>query len=116
MVNTLLQILDDGSITDAQGRTVDFRNDELRQRLAERRITVELTDAAREVIAHQGYDPVYGARPLRRYISHEVETLVGRALLHGDVQDGATVRVDAEHGELVVTYDQPEDVRGARAA
>ncbi|MEH0425869.1 AAA family ATPase [Streptomyces stelliscabiei] len=184
--NTLLQILDDGRITDAQGRTVDFRNtviimtsnigsehlldgataegeikpdaralvvgelrghfrpeflnrvddivlfkplgerqierivelqfDELRRRLAERRITVELTPAAREVIAHQGYDPVYGARPLRRYISHEVETLVGRALLRGDVQDGATVRVDAEHGELVVTYDQPGDVKGARAA
>ncbi|MEU3001384.1 ATP-dependent chaperone ClpB [Streptomyces sp. NPDC006995] len=184
--NTLLQILDDGRITDAQGRTVDFRNtviimtsnigsehlldgataegeikpdaralvmgelrghfrpeflnrvddivlfkplgerqierivelqfDELRQRLAERRIDVELTDAAREVISHQGYDPVYGARPLRRYISHEVETLVGRALLRGDVQDGATVRVDAEHGELVVTYDQPEEAREARAA
>ncbi|MCL6732309.1 ATP-dependent chaperone ClpB [Streptomyces neyagawaensis] len=184
--NTLLQILDDGRITDAQGRTVDFRNtviimtsnigsvhlldgataegeikpdaralvmgelrghfrpeflnrvddivlfkplgerqierivelqfDELRRRLAERRITVELTEAARELIAHQGYDPVYGARPLRRYISHEVETLVGRALLRGDVQDGATVRVDAEHGELVVTYDQPEDTKGARAA
>ena len=184
--NTLLQLLDDGRITDAQGRTVDFRNsviimtsnigsehlldgataegeikpdaralvmgelrahfrpeflnrvddivlfkplgerqierivelqfDELRQRVAERRITVELTDAARELIAHQGYDPVYGARPLRRYISHEVETLVGRALLRGDVQDGAKVRVDAEHGELVVTYDQPEDVKGARAA
>ncbi|MFJ9733191.1 ATP-dependent chaperone ClpB [Streptomyces sp. NPDC101171] len=184
--NTLLQVLDDGRITDSQGRTVDFRNtviimtsnigsehlldgataegeikpdaralvmgelrghfrpeflnrvddivlfkplgerqierivelqfDELRRRLAERRITVELTEAARELIAHQGYDPVYGARPLRRYISHEVETMVGRALLRGDVQDGATVRVDAEHGELVVTYDQPEDVKGARAA
>ena len=184
--NTLLQILDDGRITDSQGRTVDFRNtviimtsnigsehlldgataegeikpdaralvmgelrghfrpeflnrvddivlfkplgerqierivelqfDELRRRLAERRITVELTEAARELIAHQGYDPVYGARPLRRYISHEVETLVGRALLRGDVQDGAQVRVDAQHGELVVTYDQPEDVKGARAA
>ncbi|MFD0060447.1 ATP-dependent chaperone ClpB [Streptomyces sp. NPDC056637] len=184
--NTLLQILDDGRITDAQGRTVDFRQtviimtsnigsehlldgataegeikpdaralvmgelrghfrpeflnrvddivlfkplgerqierivelqfDELRQRVAERRITVELTDAARELIAHQGYDPVYGARPLRRYISHEVETLVGRALLRGDVQDGATVRVDAEQGELVVTYDQQEGAREARAA
>ncbi|MFD9240497.1 hypothetical protein ACFV0D_00885, partial [Streptomyces sp. NPDC059556] len=81
-----------------------------------RRITVELTDVAREVIAHQGYDPVYGARPLRRYISHEVETLVGRALLRGDVQDGATVLVDAEHGELVVTYEQQEADREARAA
>ena len=68
------------------------------------------------MIAHQGYDPVYGARPLRRYISHEVETTVGRALLRGDVQDGATVRVDAEHGELVVTYDQQEGTWETRAA
>ncbi|MGV9565819.1 type VI secretion system ATPase TssH, partial [Streptomyces sp. NPDC003480] len=97
-------------------RIVELQFDELRRRLAERRITVELTDAARELIAHQGYDPVYGARPLRRYISHEVETLVGRALLQGDVQDGATVRVDARDGELVVTYDQPAVVEEARAA
>ncbi|MER7837700.1 ATP-dependent chaperone ClpB [Streptomyces sp. NPDC096040] len=184
--NTLLQVLDDGRITDAQGRTVDFRNtviimtsnigsqylldgvtadgevkpdaralvmgelrghfrpeflnrvddivlfkplgeaqiekivelqfDELRRRLAERRIAVELTDAAREFIARQGYDPVYGARPLRRYISHEVETLVGRALLSGDVQDGATVRVDAREGELAVTYEQPQAAEEAMAA
>ncbi|MEU0037164.1 Clp protease N-terminal domain-containing protein [Streptomyces sp. NPDC006333] len=97
-------------------RIVELRFEELRQRLAERRATVELTDAGREVITHQGYDPVDGARPLRRCISHEVETLVGRALPRGDVQDGATVRVDAEHGELVVTYDQPEDVKEGRAA
>jgi ATP-dependent Clp protease ATP-binding subunit ClpB len=172
--NILLQVLDDGRITDSQGHTVDFRNtviimtsnigsahlldgvtangeikpdarvlvmsdlqshfrpeflnrvddivlfkplgmaqierivelqfDDLRRRLAERQITVELTDAARELIAEQGFDPVYGARPLRRYISHEVETMVGRALIRGDVQDGATIRVDAQNGELVVTY------------
>ncbi|MGW1788020.1 ATP-dependent chaperone ClpB [Streptomyces tubercidicus] len=175
--NTLLQVLDDGRITDAQGRTVDFRNtvvimtsnigsahlldavtpegeikpearalvmgelqshfrpeflnrvddvvlfkplgmdqikrivelqfNDLRRRLAERQITVELTERARELIAQQGFDPVYGARPLRRYISHEVETLVGRALIRGDVQDGSAIRVDAQHGELVVTYDRP---------
>ncbi|GHH84843.1 chaperone protein ClpB [Streptomyces sulfonofaciens] len=176
--NTLLQVLDDGRITDAQGRTVDFRNtvlimtsnigsahlldgatvdgelkpdaralvmgelqshfrpeflnrvddivlfkplameqikrivelqfDDLRRRLAERRITVELTEDAREHIAQQGFDPVYGARPLRRYISHEVETLVGRALIRGEVQDGATIRVDTRDGELTVTHDGPE--------
>ncbi|MBO3682796.1 hypothetical protein, partial [Streptomyces sp. NEAU-YJ-81] len=52
--------------------------------------------------------------PLRRFISHEVETLIGRALLRGDVEEGATVKVDAQHGELVVTYEQPsgEDVEG----
>ncbi|MEU7341181.1 MULTISPECIES: ATP-dependent chaperone ClpB [unclassified Streptomyces] len=183
--NTLLQVLDDGRITDSQGRTVDFRNtvvimtsnigsahlldgvtadgeiepearalvlgelqshfrpeflnriddivlfkplglpqierivelqfSDLRRRLAERQISVELTPAALELIARQGFDPVYGARPLRRYISHEVETLVGRALIRGDVQDGSTIRVDAQHGELVVTYGEPAvpDVRKA---
>ncbi|RAJ71300.1 ATP-dependent Clp protease ATP-binding subunit ClpB [Streptomyces sp. Amel2xB2] len=175
--NTLLQILDDGRITDAQGRTVNFRNtvviltsnigsvylldgvtadgeitadargrvledlrshfrpeflnrvddivlfsplgeeqieqivelqfNDLRSRLAERRITVELTPAARRLIAHNGYDPVYGARPLRRFISHEVETAVGRALLRGAVEDGASVLVDAVDGELRVTYASP---------
>jgi ATP-dependent Clp protease ATP-binding subunit ClpB len=173
--NTLLQVLDDGRITDAQGRTVNFRNtvviltsnigsvhlldgvtadgqikadarsrvmdelrshfrpeflnrvddivlfsplgqeqieqivelqfNDLRSRLAERRITVELTEEARRLIAHQGYDPVYGARPLRRYISHEVETIVGRALLRGDVPDDALVRVDVKNGELTVDYE-----------
>jgi ATP-dependent Clp protease ATP-binding subunit ClpB len=176
--NTLLQVLDDGRITDAQGHTVDFRNtvlimtsnigsahlldgatvdgelkpdaralvmgelqshfrpeflnrvddivlfkplareqikrivelqfNDLRRRLSERQITVELTEDAREHIAQQGFDPVYGARPLRRYISHEAETLIGRALIRGEVQDGATIRVDARDGELTVTQDGPE--------
>ncbi|MGW9175755.1 ATP-dependent chaperone ClpB [Streptomyces decoyicus] len=184
--NTLLQVLDDGRITDAQGRTVDFRNtvvimtsnigsahlldavtpegeikpearalvmgelqshfrpeflnrvddvvlfkplgmdqikrivelqfNDLRRRLAERQITVELTEQARELIAQQGFDPVYGARPLRRYISHEVETLVGRALIRGDVQDGSAIRVDAQNGELVVTYDRPAQADHGMAA
>jgi ATP-dependent Clp protease ATP-binding subunit ClpB len=175
--NTLLQVLDDGRITDAQGHTVDFRNtvvvmtsnigsefllegatahgeirpevrdrvlgelrrhfrpeflnrvddvvlfkplsmnhiqrivelqfDELRQRLADRRIAVELTDEARRLIAERGFDPVYGARPLRRYISHEVETRIGRALLAGDIREGGTVRVDAHDNELAVAYQEP---------
>ncbi|GIH02837.1 chaperone protein ClpB [Rhizocola hellebori] len=174
--NTLLQVLDDGRITDSQGRTVDFRNtviimtsnigaehlitgtvssgdiphdvrdrvmaelrghfrpeflnrvddiilfkrltleqiehivdlqiDELRQRLAERRITLELTEDARKLIAERGFDPVYGARPLRRYISHEVETRIGRALLKGDLPDGSVIRVDARDGELAVDYEK----------
>ncbi|MFD3440534.1 ATP-dependent chaperone ClpB [Streptomyces sp. NPDC058685] len=183
--NTLLQVLDDGRITDAQGRTVDFRNTvvimtsnlgstylldgvsadgeikpearalvmgelqshfrpeflnriddvvlfkplgmdqikhivelqfaDLRRRLTERQITVHLTEPAVELIAQQGFDPVYGARPLRRYISHEVETLIGRALIRGDVQDGSEIRVDAQNGELIVTYGgtDPADVRKA---
>jgi ATP-dependent Clp protease ATP-binding subunit ClpB len=172
--NTLLQVLDDGRITDAQGRTVDFRNtviimtsnigsqhlldgvtstgeikpdardavlaelrhhfrpeflnrvddivlftplgpaeierivdlqfDELRHRLAEQGISVELTAEARKLIARHGFDPVYGARPLRRYISHEVETKIGRTLLRGEPTEGLVITVDAKDGELVVTY------------
>jgi ATP-dependent Clp protease ATP-binding subunit ClpB len=176
--NTLLQVLDDGRLTDAQGRTVDFRNtiiimtsnigsnylldgitqegeikpevrehvmaqlrlhfrpeflnrvddivlfkpltlteieeivglmfEDLRSRLAERGIILEVTHEARRFIAEQGYDPVYGARPLRRFIAHEVETRVGRALLSGDVREGGTIRVDVLfEKELTVTYEQP---------
>ena len=71
-------------------------------------MTLELTDAARRHIAEQGYDPVYGARPLRRYIQREVETRIARALLAGDIRDGATVAVDAEDDELVVAWRNPE--------
>jgi ATP-dependent Clp protease ATP-binding subunit ClpB len=174
--NTLLQILDDGRLTDAQGRTVDFRNtvvimtsnigsmyllegirgseipedvrarvmgdlrehfrpeflnrvDEivlfkpltleeierivdlqmvgLRARLADRRLEVELSEPARELIAREGYDPVYGARPLRRFIQREVETRIGRALLSGEIHDGATITLDAEGDELVVRWRNP---------
>jgi ATP-dependent Clp protease ATP-binding subunit ClpB len=172
--NTLLQVLDDGRLTDAQGRTVDFRNtviimtsnigsaylldgvtpdgeikpegrelvmdelrrhfrpeflnrvddivlfkpltrdeiqrivdlmfNDLRKRLADRQMTLDLSEDACRFIADRGFDPVYGARPLRRFIAREVETRIGRALLAGDVRDGATITVGLEHGELVVTY------------
>jgi ATP-dependent Clp protease ATP-binding subunit ClpB len=176
--NTLLQILEDGRLTDAQGRTVNFRNtviimtsnvgslhlldgvtdtgeigeqarervmgelrthfrpeflnrvDEIvlfkpltlseieqivdlqiadvQARLAGRRLTLMLTDAARELVARQGYDPVYGARPLRRYIQREVETRIGRALIAGEIGDGATITVDAEGDELTVSWREPD--------
>jgi ATP-dependent Clp protease ATP-binding subunit ClpB len=175
--NTLLQVLDDGRLTDAQGRTVDFRNtviimtsnigsayllegvtdsgeikpegrelvmgelrrhfrpeflnrvddivlfmpltqpeierivdlmfDELRERLSERRMTLEVSEEARRYIARQGFDPVYGARPLRRFIAREVETRIARALLSGDAGDGAVIRVNVVDEELVVTYENP---------
>jgi ATP-dependent Clp protease ATP-binding subunit ClpB len=177
--NTLLQVLDDGRLTDAQGRTVDFRNtvvimtsnigsiyllegvtsggeikpdardlvlgelrsqfrpeflnrvdeivlfkplteseieqivelmfNELRGRLAGRRMSLELTEDARLFIAQQGFDPVYGARPLRRVIAREVETRIGRALLAGDIPDGAAIQIDARDGELVVDFQPPEN-------
>jgi ATP-dependent Clp protease ATP-binding subunit ClpB len=172
--NTLLQVLDDGRLTDGQGRTVNFRNtviimtsnigsaylldgvtpdgeikteardlifgelrarfrpeflnriddivlfkplaaaeiehivdlmfDDLRNRLAERRINLEVTDQARRYIARQGFDPIYGARPLRRYIAREVETKIGRALLADAIPDQSTIRLDITDDDLVVTY------------
>ena len=147
--DVLLQVLDDGRLTDGQGRTVDFRNtvlimtsnirraeqlqdrfrpeflnriDEivefealsrdqiaeivelqlewLRDRLAERRITLELTDAAKEALAEAGWDPAYGARPLKRAIQRLVENPLALRLLDGELGDGDTIRVDAEDGEL----------------
>jgi ATP-dependent Clp protease ATP-binding subunit ClpB len=147
--DVLLQVLDDGRLTDGQGRTVDFRNtvlimtsnvrsvdalrdvfrpeflnriDEviefeplskeqiaeivelqlvrLRERLAERRIELELTDAAKETLAEAGWDPAYGARPLKRAIQRLVENPLALRLLEGDFADGDTIRVDAEDGEI----------------
>jgi ATP-dependent Clp protease ATP-binding subunit ClpB len=178
--NTLLQVLDDGRLTDAQGRTVDFRNtivimtsnigspyllegitpygeikpearedvtrelrrqfrpeflnrideivlfkpltepeigrivdlmfNDLRARLAQRRITLEISPEALRFIAKQGFDPVYGARPLRRFIAREAETRIGRALIGGDVHDGAAVSIDVADDELVVTFESAVDV------
>lgn len=83
---------------------VDLQIADLRRRLADRRLALDLTPAGRELIAREGYDPVYGARPLRRFISHEVETRIGRALLSGEIHDGATITLDADDGELVVRW------------
>jgi ATP-dependent Clp protease ATP-binding subunit ClpB len=147
--DVLLQVLDDGRLTDGQGRTVDFRNtvlimtsnvrsvdalrdvfrpeflnriDEvieftplskeqiaeivelqlarLRERLAERRIELELTEAAKETLAEAGWDPAYGARPLKRAIQRLVENPLALRLLEGDFADGDTIRVDADEGEI----------------
>jgi ATP-dependent Clp protease ATP-binding subunit ClpB len=86
-------------------RIVDLQIADVQARLADRRLGLELTEAAREVVARQGYDPVYGARPLRRYIQREVETRIGRALIAGQIQDGATITVDAQGDELIVGWD-----------
>jgi ATP-dependent Clp protease ATP-binding subunit ClpB len=83
---------------------VALLTNDLSRRLEERNINVEITDAARKFIAKAGYDPVYGARPLRRYLQRELETRIGRSLIAGDVVDGATIEVDIENGELTVTH------------
>ncbi len=154
--NVLLQVMDDGRLTDGQGRTVDFKNvvlimtsnipvsgDDLRaglteyfkpefinrlddivrfepldreqiaeivdlqvarvvERLAERGIELELTDAARELIGNLGYDPTYGARPLKRVIQKQVVDRLALALLDGTYGEGDRVVVDAEDGQIVL--------------
>ncbi|HEV7885533.1 MAG TPA: AAA family ATPase, partial [Solirubrobacteraceae bacterium] len=85
-------------------RIVDLSMEGLRRRLADRRIMLELSEPARALIARNGYDPVYGARPLRRYIQRVVETQIGRALLSGQILDGATITLDSDGEELVVTW------------
>ena len=63
---------------------------------------MELTDAAKEEVVRKGYDPIYGARPLKRFLQKNVETLVARAILQGSLRMGDTITIDAENGELTV--------------
>ena len=82
---------------------------DVRRRLEDRRLALELTEDARVLIARLGYDPVYGARPLRRFIQREVETRIARALLSGEILDGATILLTAEDGEVVVRWRQADE-------
>ena len=86
---------------------------EIERRLAERQISFSLSEAAKEFIATQGYDPVYGARPLKRFIQRELETKLGRAIIAGDVMDGSEVAVDVKGSELVFNMEnhQGQDKR-----
>jgi len=97
-------------------RIVELLVDDLRARLASRRLELVLTDKARELIAKEGFDPVYGARPLRRFIQHEVETRIGRALVAGDVRDGDRIIIDAKEQELLISTEQQERVREPSSA
>jgi ATP-dependent Clp protease ATP-binding subunit ClpB len=89
-------------------RIVDLQIADVRARLADRRLDLRLSEAARELIAREGYDPVYGARPLRRFIQREVETRIGRALLSGEIGEGDAITVDADGDELVVSWGKAE--------
>jgi ATP-dependent Clp protease ATP-binding subunit ClpB len=88
-------------------RIVDLQIQSVADRLTERRLTLDVSEPARELIAREGYDPVYGARPLRRFIQREVETRIARALLSGEIQDGAVVTLEAEGDELLVRWRNP---------
>ena len=174
--NVLLQVLDDGRITDSQGRTVDFKNtilimtsnigsaylldgiddkgnikpeaekmvmndlrnhfrpeflnrldetimfrpltkdnihsiirllvDDLNRRLADKEIRIELTEDAKQVVVDGGYDPTYGARPLKRYLQKNVETLAAKLILEGNVGTGDTILIDAKNGKLAARIKQ----------
>jgi ATP-dependent Clp protease ATP-binding subunit ClpB len=83
------------ALTEAElAKIVEIQLDGLRRRLADRRITLEVSEAARNYLARIGYDPVFGARPLKRAIQREVETPVARLIVAGKLRDGGTVRVD----------------------
>jgi len=83
------------------GEIVELQLERLRSRLAERGIELELTDEAKQVLADAGWDPTYGARPLKRALQRMVENPLALRLLEGEFADGDTVRVDAQDGELV---------------
>ena len=72
----------------------------LRKRLSERGLGIEISDSAKELIIERGYDPLYGARPLRRYVQSSVETLIARRILSGDISADSTIVVDVRDGEL----------------
>jgi ATP-dependent Clp protease ATP-binding subunit ClpB len=83
-------------------KIVDLQIKELDQRLAERRLTISLTDAARQLTARRGFDPVFGARPLKRFIQQEIETPIARSLLASGVTEGARIKVDVKKDQLTV--------------
>jgi ATP-dependent Clp protease ATP-binding subunit ClpB len=148
--NVLLQVLDDGRLTDGQGRTVDFTNvvlimtsnlpsdplgffkpefinrvddiirfralteadlqrivtiqlERLRQRMADRRVTLDISDEAMSLLAHEGYDPAFGARPLKRVIQRQLADPAALLILEGKVVEGGTVRVAVVDGRVVVS-------------
>jgi ATP-dependent Clp protease ATP-binding subunit ClpB len=91
------------ALTEAElQKIVEIQLEGLRRRLAERRINLEVTEGAREYLARVGYDPVFGARPLKRVIQREVETPVARLIVAGKLRDGGTVRVDVSGDALRV--------------
>nr|MCR5842874.1 AAA family ATPase [Oscillospiraceae bacterium] len=81
---------------------IDLLCADLNRRIADKQLTVKLTDAAKQYIIDSAYDPVYGARPLKRFVQHTVETLIGRKIIADEVLPGAELVVDYDGGELVV--------------
>jgi ATP-dependent Clp protease ATP-binding subunit ClpB len=98
-------------------KIVDLLTEEIRKRLDERKIRLEISEEAKAFVAREGFDPVYGARPLKRFLQREMETKIGRALVAGDVRDGATLHVELHEGMLTVRSINPTaEADGARKA
>jgi ATP-dependent Clp protease ATP-binding subunit ClpB len=97
-------------------RIVDLQSEDLRRRLADRGVRLELTEPARQFVARTGYDPVYGARPLKRYLQHELESKIARALIGGQVVEGSMVKVDVKGGALAVEIEAPMASRAGETA
>ena len=85
-------------------KIVDIQLDQLRKRLEDRHIRIELTDAAKVHLVRAGYDPNYGARPLKRLIQKEIETTLGRLMLKGEIKDGQTIIVDFDAARDALTF------------
>jgi ATP-dependent Clp protease ATP-binding subunit ClpB len=83
-------------------RIVDLLLAGLRGRLADRRISIEVSDEAKDFLGQQGYDPVYGARPLKRFLQRELETRIGRKLIAAEIPDGSVIEVSADADGLVI--------------
>ncbi|MBQ5813193.1 MAG: type VI secretion system ATPase TssH, partial [Clostridia bacterium] len=83
---------------------VELMLESLRKRLDDRQLSIEVTEEAKSVIIDGGYDPVFGARPLKRYIQHHVETLCARLIIREDPTPGSTIVIDAENGELRASF------------
>jgi ATP-dependent Clp protease ATP-binding subunit ClpB len=96
-------------------RIVDLATEDLRRRLGEIGVSLEMTEAARQLVARAGYDPVYGARPLKRYLQHELETRIGRAIVAGELAQGSRLEVDVADDALSVLIRAPEPADAAAA-
>ena len=113
-VNRIDEIVRFRSLTEADlAPIIDIQLDHLRRRLADRRIELEVTDAARAALAREGYDPAFGARPLKRVIQRQVADRLATALLEGEIVDGATVVVDEGEDGLTVIASGAERTAGA---
>ena len=93
------------------GNIVDLMVKDLDKRLSDQELSLTLTEAAKENVIENGYDPVYGARPLKRYLQNYVETLAAKKILSGDVHTGDTLVLDVENGEFVVRVQGAPDDR-----